>query len=68
MLILPRFDAEPGTTTTLAGGSWGATDGVGTASATFQDPQGVAISPDGATALVADSFNLGALTTPFAAS
>ena len=46
-----------GATTTLAGGTSGSADGVGT-NAEFEAPAGVAVSPDGLTALISQSHML----------
>jgi DNA-binding beta-propeller fold protein YncE len=51
-----RIEITTGAVTTLAGSSQGYADGAGTA-AMFSHPKGVAISPDGSFALVADSGN-----------
>ncbi len=53
-----RLDLLTGQVTTVAGspGAAGHSDGVGTA-ARFDRPHGIAISPDGSYALIADTFN-----------
>ncbi len=57
---IAALDVASGTVTTLAGnGTPGFADGTGgsTGTAQFASPEGVALSPDGATLYVADSFN-----------
>eukprot|EP01043_Picozoa_sp_COSAG02_P063092 COSAG02_NODE_8859_length_2418_cov_2.494179_1_plen_262_part_10 len=52
-----KIEVDSGAVTTLAGsGSIGSDDGSGP-QASFDEPQGIAYSPDGSTALVADTFN-----------
>jgi DNA-binding beta-propeller fold protein YncE len=50
------IDLSTGAVSTLAGGTQGGNNGVGT-SARFYYPQGVAVTPDGSTVLVADQQN-----------
>jgi DNA-binding beta-propeller fold protein YncE len=51
-----QIDLATGTTTTLAGGTCGYADGVGSA-ARFQTPTGIAVTGDGTIAFVADQAN-----------
>lgn len=51
-----RVDTSTGWTTTIAGSRSGYADGFG-AAALFNNPQGVAVTPDGATVYVADTNN-----------
>ncbi|EOD36757.1 hypothetical protein EMIHUDRAFT_200958 [Emiliania huxleyi CCMP1516] len=51
-----KIDTSDGATTTLAGSTSGSADGTGTA-ASFNQPFGVAVSPDGGTVYVADTYN-----------
>jgi DNA-binding beta-propeller fold protein YncE len=51
-----RVSIATGNVTTLAGSVYGYADGVGT-QASFRNPRGVSISPDGTFALVADTDN-----------